>query len=233
MDFRAGQPTIQNFADGGVVQPMQQVAGLAQAAGAENPAATPGPVAPPIPAEALMQEAQRFASQNPEQVQAIVAVIQKGLQSGELTMEALNMIVELAKAAAQNPQMYPKLRQIAIQKGLGTEQEIPTEYDQGLIMSLLIAGETTKQGAPAPAVGPAPTGAQPQAAPQNFAKGGFVPRSASPVNDISGKRDDVPVNLSGGEYVFTEEETKWYGQKALMEMGEKMRKAKEGGSGTA
>lgn len=201
LDFRAGQQTIQNFADGGVVQPMQQVAGLAQAAGAENPAANPGPVAPQIPAEALMQEAQRFASQNPEQVQAIVAVIQKGLQSGELTMEALNMVVELAKAAAQNPQMYPKLRQLAIQKGLGTEQEIPPDYDQGLIMSLLIAGETVKQGAPAPATGPAPTGAQPQAAPQNFAVGGHVPVSASPVNSISGRRDDVPINVSGGEYV--------------------------------
>jgi hypothetical protein len=37
--------------------------------------------------------------------------------------------------------MYPQIRQFAIQKGLATEQELPVEYDEGLIIALITAGK--------------------------------------------------------------------------------------------
>ena len=37
--------------------------------------------------------------------------------------------------------MYPQIRQFAIQKGLATEQDLPVEYDEGLVIALITAGK--------------------------------------------------------------------------------------------
>jgi len=49
--------------------------------------------------------------------------------------------VQLARVVLENPSMYPQIRQFAIQKGLATEQELPVEYDEGLIIALITAGK--------------------------------------------------------------------------------------------
>jgi len=86
-------------------------------------------------------EINQMASQNPEVIARIRAGIEAGLQTGELNMEELNMAVELAKVVLQNPAMYPQIRQFAIQKGLATEQDLPVEYDEGLVIALITAGK--------------------------------------------------------------------------------------------
>jgi len=87
-------------------------------------------------------EINQMASQNPEVIARIRAGIEAGLQTGELNMEELNMAVELAKVVLQNPAMYPQIRQFAIQKGLATEQDVPAEYDEGLLIALIIVGKS-------------------------------------------------------------------------------------------
>ena len=51
-------------------------------------------------------------------VARIRAAIEAGVQSGELDINELNMIIQLARTVQQNPSMYPQIRQMAIQRGL-------------------------------------------------------------------------------------------------------------------
>lgn len=169
------------------------------------------PMAPPpgqqMDAGALSAEAARVAQANPAVIQEIQSAIMQALQSGMLTMDQLNMAIQLATAAAQNPELYPRLRELAIQRGLADEDELPPQYDQGIIFAIMLAGQAVQQsqgGATPPA---APMGAPPQGAPQgapqgNYAEGGHISQSRSPTKDESGVADDIPINVSGGEYVI-------------------------------
>lgn len=190
----------QGFADGGMVDPNQMQMAQAQM---PDPAMNL-PQAPPLDPQQLQGEVQRMATANPQVLQQLQQVIMQALQSGQLTMEQLNMAVQLAKAAAQNPQLYPRLRALAIQRGLATEQDLPQQYDQGIVFAFLLAGEAVMR-----------MGAQPQPQPQgqmmanggsvvvpgSYAAGGGV-ATGSPTGDRSGRADDIPIRVSGGEYVI-------------------------------
>lgn len=191
----------QGFADGGMVDPnMMQMPGPQ---GMPNPAAAL-PQAPPLDPQQLQAETQRVASANPQVIQQLQQVIMQALQSGQLTEQDLNMAVQLAKAAAQNPQLYPRLRQLAIQRGLATEADLPPQYDQGIVFALLLAGEAVQR-----MMGNQPV---PQGEMQSFRNGGAVTPGAyaagggvatgSPTGDQTGRADDIPIRVSGGEYVI-------------------------------
>ena len=51
------------------------------------------------------------------------------------------MATQLAQVALQNPQMYPQLRQFAIDRGLAGPNDLPMEYDQGLVIALVTAAK--------------------------------------------------------------------------------------------
>jgi hypothetical protein len=136
----------------------------------------------PMDFSMLEMQINQFASQHPQQVQQIQQTIMEEMQSGGLTQQELNMMVQLATVAAQNPQMYPQVRQFAIQQGIATEQDLPREYDQGLVFVLLLAGRAAQsmqggQGVP------------------SMEFGGSVPPSQK--NDGS-----VLINAHEGEYVI-------------------------------
>lgn len=80
-------------------------------------------------------------NKNPEAVARIRAAIEAGLQSGELNQQELNMAIQLAQVVMQNPEMYPQIRQFAISRGLATEQDLPQQYDQGLVLALMMAAK--------------------------------------------------------------------------------------------
>jgi hypothetical protein len=140
----------------------------------------------PMDFSMLEMQINQFASQHPEQIQQIRQVIQQELQSGGLTQQELNMMVQLATVAAQNPQMYPNVRQFAIQQGLATEQDLSPEYDQGLVFSILLAGRAAQGGQ---------GGQGMQQAVPSMEFGGKVPLSQK--NDGS-----VLINAHQGEYVI-------------------------------
>lgn len=116
--------------------------------------------APMTPAQ-IEQEAQRFVQQHPEEAQKVQALIALAIQTGELTSQELNTAVQLAKTALANPAAYPQIRQFAIQNGLGTEQDIPQEIDQGMLYVLIVAGKSSAaagpQGNAMSGQGPTPT----------------------------------------------------------------------------
>lgn len=159
-----------------------------QMPGPQQPGLTPpGSAALPLDPQQIMAEAQRFVQQNPQQLQQIQMAIQQAMQSGELTQQELTMVVQMAMVALQNPQMYPQLRQLAIQQGLATEQDLSQQFDPGLLFTLVLVGQSMQGGQ------------QPQQPMMSMAKGGPLP-TKSPNADGS-----IPIRAHEGEYVVPAE----------------------------
>lgn len=183
-----------NYADGGAVP---QGASMATAIPAAAMPQQPGMQNPnaPMPGSQLQIAVKQAIAANPQMVQQLQQVIQEAMQSGELTPDQLNMAIEMAKTVVQNPALYPRLRQMLIERGIATEQELPPQYDQGIIFAFLLMAEAVQgqlQGG----------GGAPAGPPARMADGGSIPVSASPTDSKSGRADDIPINVSGGEYVI-------------------------------
>lgn len=141
----------------------------------------------PMTNDMLVMQVNQFARQNTDQLEEIKQVFMELMQSGELTQQELNMLVQLATVAAQNPDMYPNVRRFAIQQGIAAPEDIPEQYDQGLIFMILLAARAMQQG----------IGGQDvmQGGVPAMEQGGTVPTS---------KRNDgaVPILAHEGEYVI-------------------------------
>lgn len=178
----------------------------------------------------LDMQVNQFATQHPQEVAQIRQAIMEVMQSGELTPQELNMVVQLATVAAQNPEMYPYVRNFAIQNGIAAEQDLPPQYDQGLVFVLLLAaraiqadvgGQDMMQGGtPSMAGAPAVTGSQVSSgAVPSMARGGMTPES---------KKSDgsVLINAHEGEYVVPANVVKMKGKEFFDSLVEKYRDVK-------
>jgi len=145
----------------------------------------------PVSPQMMEMNIQKIMNEQPQAVAQIRNVIVEELQAGNLSPQELTMIVQLATVAAQNPQMYPQLRQYAIQQGLATEQDLPPQYDEGLVFVLLLAGRAAQQ-----VIGAGANMAQGEMPVQSMAEGGPV---MGPGTDTS---DNIPIRVSPGEYVI-------------------------------
>lgn len=134
----------------------------------------------------LEMQVNQFIKQHPEQVAQLQEAITMELESGEMTAEELNQMVQLATVAAQNPEMYSYVRQHALQQGIAGEQDLPEQYDQGLVFALMLAGRAAQQGG-------APQGNIP-----SMAKGGPVPGGKAKADG------GVVIEAHKGEYVIPE-----------------------------
>lgn len=175
------------------IRPGQQMPMPSQGQGAPG-LAPPGGQTQQVSPQQVMAEAQRFATQNPQQMQQIQMAVQQGLQSGELTPQELTMMTQMAMVALQNPQMYPQLRTLAIQQGLATEQDISQQFDPGLLFTILLIGQAM-QGGQQPGQA-APMGQMGQQPMPSMARGGALPQK-SPNPDGS-----IPIRAHEGEYVI-------------------------------
>jgi hypothetical protein len=158
-------------------------------AGGQPGLAEPGMQGQQLPPEAAQQHIQQFVQQNPEQVQQIQAMIQQGLQTGEITEQQLTLATQMATVVASNPEMYPQFVNTMVQQGLFDQGDLPAEFDPGLIYSLMIAGQSLQQGAQQGMQEPM----------MSMEEGGPLP-SSSPNPDGS-----IPINAHEGEYVIPAE----------------------------
>ena len=191
LDFRM-QPTYQ---EGGMVGPggmPMRPAGVQPQQGATNP-------------QMLDMQVNEIMSQNPEVVARIRAGIEAGIQSGELDTNELNTIIQLAKTVMQNPDMYPQIRQMAIQRGIATEADLPAQFDEGLVIAIIAAGKSMEadvqvEGGQAP---------MPQPPVQEMEFGGMV---NGPSHDQGGVRVKMKgggeIEVEGGEYVIPKDVVK-------------------------
>jgi len=193
------------YADGGMVPPAPPAAPPMTQPGMspQQPGlAAPGGAAPTqrMSLQQLQQEAQKFAQANPQAVQAIREALMEGVQDGDITPQQITMLVQMAVAAAQNPELYPRLRQMAIQQGMADEEDLPMQYDQGIVFSLIVAGAAMQGGGGQGMAAPQVPGAQAPAA--MMKDGGHIAMTRSPTGDNTGRADDIPIRVSGGEYVI-------------------------------
>lgn len=193
------------YADGGIVPPAPPAAppttqpGLAP----QQPGMSPPSGAAPtqrMSLQQLQQEAQKFAQANPQAIQMIQEALMEGVQDGDVTPQQITMLVQMAIAAAQNPELYPRLRQMAIQQNLADEEDLPPQYDQGIVFSLIVAGTAMQQAGSRGVAIPQTPGAQAPAV--MMAEGGHISMTRSPTGDNTGRADDIPIRVSGGEYVI-------------------------------
>ena len=183
-----GRPS---YEQGGMVTPMgPPQAGMPPQAGG----AGLNTGAPPMSGQDMEAEVQRLMTEQPQVMAQIQQAIQAAMDSGELTPEELNQVVQMATVAIQDPSMYPQMRAYAIQQGIGTEQDIPQEFDQGLLFALLVAARAMQGGAPAaPAAGlkqPPIPGAP------TMKDGGKLPEKSPHKSGV------IPINAHEGEYVI-------------------------------
>lgn len=159
----------------------------------------------------LEMQLNQFVRQNPQQIQQIRNAIMQEVQSGGLTMDELNMVVQLATVAAQNPAMYPNVRQYAIQQGIATEADLPQQFDAGLVFVLLLAARAIQQEMGG-------QGAQGPAAIPSMARGGQVPNSKS-------DSGEVLIMAHEKEYVIPRNVVEMKGKEFFDNLVEKYRKA--------
>ena len=205
---------MQSYAEGGMVGPggvpqrpmaSPMAMNLAQQGGAPVVGiAQPGQTGRPLNFAAIDQQAQQFMQQQPQQVEQIRAEVQKAMASGEVDAQSLNMFVQIATTALQNPEMWPQLRQVLIRQGMLDAEDVSEEYDQGFLIVLYIIGKTMGTGGAATTPGGAPMSAG-QAPEMSMATGGALPtKSKNPDGSI-------PINAHEGEYVIPADVTRRLG----------------------
>ena len=173
------QPYI--FEEGGMVgpggMPIQQ--GMPQ----------PQNKAPMTPEQIEGQMAQTVQN-DPQQIQALATELQNAIQSGELQADQVNMGLQLAQSAVQDPSLYPQLREFALNNGLADQEDLPMEYDEGLAFIIILACRLAL-GMPVPGMG------QPmqQGMPSMRAGGALPEESPNPGGGI-------PIMAHEGEYVI-------------------------------
>lgn len=148
----------------------------------------------PMQPQMVEMRIQQFMQQRPDLVGQIQSAINEGLMSGELTQQELNTMVQLATTVMRNPNLYPQIRQFAIQQGLATEADIPQQYDEGLVIAIIIAGRAAQAnvGGQNMMAGGSPQMAQ-QRPIQSFEKGGRI---------HSANSEPVLIEAHTGEYVI-------------------------------
>jgi len=231
------QMSVPSYAVGGMVgaggMPDMSGAGMPGAVGVQPQ--TPQTTASPQQIEMAVQQ---FMNNYPDRVAEIQRVIVAGMQDGTLSMQDMNMMEQMAMTAMQNPEMYPNVRQLAIQQGFATEQDLPQQYEPAVIFSVLVAAQIAKQvqagmgGAGGAGSMQVPAMGQAVSPAANFAMGGMVDdKTVTPgemaagggnvVGPGTGTSDSVPIRVSTGEYVIPAHVVKMKGKEFFDSMLEK------------
>ena len=84
------------------------------------------------------QQILQIASQNPEFPQAVQA-LQQEMLSNPITPDGLQELVKMLEFALNTPEAYPRVRQAAVADGYVDPEDMPEQYDETFLISLLAA----------------------------------------------------------------------------------------------
>tara|TARA_B100000212_G_scaffold135062_1_gene101526 strand:+ start:408 stop:1409 length:1002 start_codon:yes stop_codon:yes gene_type:complete len=147
----------------------------------------------PLSPEQMDGEMARTVQNNPEAIQSLAAELQNAIQTGELQADQVNMGLQLAQSAVQDPSLYPQLREFALNNGLAEQDDLPMEYDEGLAFIIILACKLAL-GMPVPGMGQPMEQGMP-----SMRSGGALPKESP--NPGGG----IPIMAHEGEYVIPKE----------------------------
>lgn len=159
---------------------------------------------PPMDPQLLNSKLDEVLTKSPEAEQQVRQAIEQAMASGELTLPELKQLTELAKAASQNPQIWPQLRTFVIRQGIAPPEDIPEQYDQSLVIVIMLLAKISDKMGTDPQAGavipPQGMGAGPQQVGPGTLKGPGTGTSDSikAVNMATGGE----VKVSTGEYII-------------------------------
>lgn len=188
------------YADGGEVMPGLMPQGAPPPAMGGNPGNMDASMLDARITDALRKD--------PAIEQQVTQVLQEAMASGELTLPELNQLFQLAKAAAQSPNLWPQLRTFVINQGIADPEELPEQYDQGLVTTVLILAKVAEKLANTSAGAPQGMGVRP---PQGMGQGLQQQGPGLLQGPGTGTSDSIPavnmanggqVGVSTGEYVI-------------------------------
>jgi hypothetical protein len=124
------------YADGGMVgQPPGPSSGMPQAGLQQQ---TPQG---PLDSHMVNSQIDDVLNRNPQVAAHIRQIIQQAVQQGAINPQQAQLVVQLAQACLNNPALWPQLRQFAISRGLAGPQDLPQQFDQGLVTTILVAAK--------------------------------------------------------------------------------------------
>lgn len=167
--------------------------------GLSGPSVSSGGMGP----QQMELEARRFVQQNPQQVAEIRTAIEEALAEGDITMDQVQLLTNMAKVALQNPEMYIPLKQNIVARGILEDDELPPEFDQGTLFVLLLIGQIMQS--PAQPEMQVAGGVAPPAAPGGDQMGQPIPsmEKGGPLPAKSNNSDgSVIIKAHENEYVI-------------------------------
>lgn len=193
------RPTVEAYADGGPLG-MQEVM---MPAPSPQTQFTPMARAMPTDQVQMMQmQASEMTRRNPD----LAAEIAQRAQASGMTPALAEQLWQISVAAIQNPQMYPQIRQFAIQSLKLSPTTLPEQFDPSTLSTLAgIAHIVAKGNVP-----------QVPTAPVGYSGGGKIVGPGTGRSDsINGVNQSTgaPVKVSNGEYVIPADVVKTLGTK--------------------
>ncbi len=93
----------------------------------------------PLTPEQMDGQMAQTVQNNPQAIQQLANELQNAIASGEINADQVNMGLQLAQSAVQDPSIYPQLREFALNNGLAEQEDLPMEYDEGLAFIIILA----------------------------------------------------------------------------------------------
>lgn len=124
----------------------------------------------------------QFARSNPK-IQQSVDAIEQRIGTIPITPELIQDIIHALELALENPENYPKIRQMAIEQGFADPNTLPEQYDQMFILAMLVAFYEIQDR---------------MGRPQQFARGGLA-RSARSLQAMGRGGDTILAHINPRE----------------------------------
>ena len=142
---------------------------------------------------------------DPRMKQEIAVRAQALMDSGELTIDEVQLMARVAEAAMYNQQLYPQLRQFVAEQGM---TPLPAAYDPAVVVKIMAIARVLQEMQPATPPGEVPPMDQAQVSPPpGVIQGGLINGPGTGRSDSIGtvnRSSGEPVSVANNEYIIPE-----------------------------
>lgn len=159
----------------------------------------------PTPGSASVTAQVNRILRDPRMKQEIAVRAQALMDSGELTIDEVQLMARVAEAAMYNQQLYPQLRQFVAEQGM---TPLPAAYDPAVVVKIMAIARVLQEMQPATPPGEVPPMDQAQVSPPpGMKQGGLINGPGTGRSDSIGtvnRSSGEPVSVANNEYIIPE-----------------------------